>query len=354
MIQIIFKVFFYVSIFVFLSSSYFKHSLLLSNVLAQENLESVNPQAGAFAPPSVADPVLSPGRSVAPTASPSSAPSSGEFLPNPMDFQNASETTPTTGAVKSSESVSVEIPANALQPPVQESVNSRPLPNEQNQPAFKGNWSELYIEKNNLKNSPDQNLNQGPFTGGEKFSLKDDSNENNFEVELKTYENHRPKIGVMFEIAPRNLSDRNGVVLQVEFLPLYSSFGVIGVGPVGSIYPTGNKFTNLSSSWSLGIHGKYQLKFFSNQPIVPSFGLQRERVNYKTNLNTSGSLWTQSLILGAMIYTNFFDSEIARNFYENYGISRTYFVSEMKSEVGSNSDVQLKNTSYFFGLRFEF
>ncbi len=55
-----------------------------------------------------------------------------------------------------------------------------------------------------------------------------------------------------------------------------------------------------------------------------------------------------------MLLLNFMEPSSAAEMYYSHGVSRSYLVAEMRNLAGTDANVTVSGSSYFFGLRLEF
>lgn len=130
--------------------------------------------------------------------------------------------------------------------------------------------------------------------------------------------------------------------------------GVLGVGPVLSYFPVKPESTRSNPTRILGLGAslRYQLKYWVEQPFVPSIGYAAQVISYQSGVPTQFLLHTVSL--GGALLLNFIDRSGAAAFYSEYRVLRSYLVAEMKILKGGDSALSLSQNAFFFGLRFEY
>lgn len=150
-----------------------------------------------------------------------------------------------------------------------------------------------------------------------------------------------------------------GFSVQGDYQPgFFQQFGVLGFGPSLNWYPifSPNALTadNRFGLWSAGGQIRYQAKFFQQQIFVPEAGVSAEMWQYHLATGPSGHLSAVGGFLGGMLLLNRLDPGGSASFYSNYGVLRSYLVAELRALSGSDANLTLSGTTYFFGLRIEF
>jgi|GEM_PF-2691681 len=157
-----------------------------------------------------------------------------------------------------------------------------------------------------------------------------------------------------------NDSDVNNFGMGLEYEPkALQHFGVIDLGPSLNLYflqPEGDLTKNAFSIYSLGFSVKYQLRFWSGQPIVPFVGYEAQEIHYSFQDASLGAGWTTASgpTFGALIFLNWMEPEAAHNLWSETGIRRSYLVAELKSLTSSNEVLTTVGQAIYFGLRLEY
>ena len=144
-----------------------------------------------------------------------------------------------------------------------------------------------------------------------------------------------------------------------EYLIPYQDFGILSFGPhVGSfpIYvPDAGIPTDQFQNAVAGAALRYQLKFMTNQWVVPMAALEWEYYRIKESLGND-NVFTGSnfgLSAGILINLGILDEVTSRDAYQSIGLLRTYFSAELRSVNINNSLFSLTGNYWLFGLRME-
>lgn len=197
---------------------------------------------------------------------------------------------------------------------------------------------------------------------------KGGASQNTASLKLPIYDRVNPEWGLQLAYSFRSLDKSRfptqghipmrAVSFQLDYLPLPTHrYGILGLGFALGAYPVNGRkdvFDNLNSSWSVGAQASYQARFFHSQIFVPVGGYRLDHWFYDFKKAGAGSLWLQGPFVGLWLMLNVLDPRSASNFFSERGVSKTYLVSELRFTKGSNDDVTLEGSTYFFGLRFEF
>jgi hypothetical protein len=186
------------------------------------------------------------------------------------------------------------------------------------------------------------------------------------------YQDLRPGWAVQISYAPggalgrSDLSGPGGSGAVAKAFSLAGAFqpksvqriGVIGLGPVFNVYPflpqRPDVNTQFYSIWSAGISGQYQARFFREQLLVPTVALQYERLTYHLLSTGSGGINLFGPTVGLNILLNELEPSSAFEFYDDYGVLRSYLIAEIRALKGSDQNLNISGASYFVGLRVEF
>lgn len=146
--------------------------------------------------------------------------------------------------------------------------------------------------------------------------------------------------------------------LSFEYQPAFiQSLGVIGLGPVFSMYPIGGGVTDsIASLVSVGGQARYQLRYFRNQFLVPVISYSAEFLYYDFKGSPMGTVLIHGPGVGLWFLLNIVEPSVANAAYVSSGITRTYLVAQWKRLEGASTDgsVSTSGGSFYFGLRFEF
>jgi hypothetical protein len=138
--------------------------------------------------------------------------------------------------------------------------------------------------------------------------------------------------------------------------PGLQSYGVFGFGPLAEAFLINGAEVTPSpiSLFGLGVHARYQARYFVEQIVVPVVGYSIEYFNYRFNTGVRGSLISSGPTLGVWILLNFIDRRSASMFYLNSGVLRSYLVAEWRNMSGEDSNISYSGGSYYLGVRLEF
>jgi len=148
-----------------------------------------------------------------------------------------------------------------------------------------------------------------------------------------------------------------GVALEYQPAAFQGHLGRVSFGPQLNDYPfvTGTQNAPmLIPVWSIGGIVRYQLVLVKHQIVVPMVGYSYEHVSYHLADVGDGALSLAGPIFGGYILLNEVDAVNGGDLYVTTGITRTYLVVEGKALTGSDENLSLSGTSFFFGLRLEF
>ncbi|MBU6375875.1 MAG: procyclic acidic repetitive family protein [Bdellovibrionales bacterium] len=168
----------------------------------------------------------------------------------------------------------------------------------------------------------------------------------------------RSGLGNLSSISSADPSGIRSFQIQGEFQPQwFQLLGVLGIGGSGALYltsPTNAVTQSLAGLLSYGYQARYQARWIRNQWVVPFVGYRGKVLRYQLKNDLAGTLSTQGVFYGGMILLSALDEASAAEMYANMGVSRVYLLAEASSLEGSDSNITLKGSTYFFGLRFEF
>ncbi len=175
------------------------------------------------------------------------------------------------------------------------------------------------------------------------------------------FQKMRPQFGLEFDGSAVAFRDQGVAVPDVEMLLEYEPPWIQLLGVFSGGLSIGNFPTPVSAGlvavrlgiWSVGAQVRYQARFFKNQIIVPFAGFGIEAVSYKLAA-VEGRLNVKGPFAGAEILLNTFDGDGAFEFYRDEGALRSYLVAEGRAYAGSDANLSLSGSSFFFGLRIEY
>jgi hypothetical protein len=153
------------------------------------------------------------------------------------------------------------------------------------------------------------------------------------------------------------------VQLEMEYQPSFlQGLGVIGIGPSVGIYPTsgtvpdtGQKVANSPASlFAFGGQARYQLKYWTQQPLVPYVTYEYQSLRYSLADGGTGRLSIAGGSVGVSFLLNAIAPREGRDVYRNLGIARAYLVAELKKLKGNDQNVAVSGNSLYFGVRCEF
>ena len=185
----------------------------------------------------------------------------------------------------------------------------------------------------------------------------------------KDYQLQRPNWGTQLSFSPGGLGGTDisggqglvprGFSFSGEFQPQFlQSIGVFSLGPSFAVYPLLPPNQGIENSpygvWSFGGQFKYQARFFREQLVVPVVGYDIEKLSYSLLALGNGSFTISGPEFGLYILMNSLEPSAAYDFYKDSGILRTYLTAEIRSLKGSNPNLAISGTSYYFGIRTEF
>ena len=179
-----------------------------------------------------------------------------------------------------------------------------------------------------------------------------------YDPRIPPYYYYKPQWAVGLFYAPRAFGDVSTVIrgasIVFEYQPRFlQKIGVIGLGPVFSVYPITSPSWNLNA-WSVGGIVRYQARWFQNQWLVPTLGFSFDRITYNVKTPPSVTTTESGPVFGLMFLLNAIDPDTAAQSFVEPGFVRSYVFAELKRPT--SSDVLLANQGnvWQFGLRIEF
>lgn len=190
-------------------------------------------------------------------------------------------------------------------------------------------------------------------------------------IRVPPHERVKPTFGFQIQGAAKPFSGGNALPteadgnartahVELEILPHFAQhFGVLGLGVHGdytffTTSPTTQTGSASFPSWSVGAQARYQMRYFSEQILVPVAGYRIDAYRYRRTDNHFGSITASGPFGGAWLLLNKLDSDSTRNFFINVGVCRTYLIAEAHMLRGNDAGFTLAGRTYLFGLRFEF
>lgn len=187
------------------------------------------------------------------------------------------------------------------------------------------------------------------------------------------YQSILPSWGMQLSVSPRTLgstsSDSNtadpaetlnpavSLAVQFEYQPFFlQSFGVMGFGPSFEAFPFSAKEPSVSrtpGTYALGAQIRYQARYLHEQIIVPNVGYSLQSLSYKLSTEDSGRLNLQGPFFGIWVLLNSLEPSAAAEIFVVHGVTRSYFVAELRLIQGEDENVVFSSRSFFFGLRVE-
>jgi hypothetical protein len=189
-----------------------------------------------------------------------------------------------------------------------------------------------------------------------------------------SYKDEFPTMGFSLGVAPnafnghqlapqQNGEGARGLELLLDWQPrfLQGFWGLVDFGPYVTIYPINTSIfaamdgttKSLFSVWEPGAQIRYQARFVREQFLVPVFAYGISTLHYafgSPTATTTGSYTMSNFTGGAWLLLSTFSNESAADFYDNWGVSRSYLTFEYRNMVGGGITLG----SIFFGLRMEF
>jgi hypothetical protein len=148
--------------------------------------------------------------------------------------------------------------------------------------------------------------------------------------------------------------------LYGEYMFPFQKFGAFSIGPHIGSFPlyapdTGIPYPAYENALA-GAALRYQLKFMTNQWIVPTMALEWEYYRIKESAGNNNQITGSDfgLSAGVMINLAVIDPLTARDAYQSLGLLRTYFTIELRSANINNPLFSLVGNYWLFGLRLEF
>ncbi|NDG83782.1 MAG: hypothetical protein EBX52_01940 [Proteobacteria bacterium] len=184
-----------------------------------------------------------------------------------------------------------------------------------------------------------------------------------YDPSIPWYQSIRPRWGFQIRLAPHGfpVKSGNGDLYQfgMEWLAPYQKLGIFSLGANAGFLKLYAPDTSLATTFFNPIVGgqlRYQLKFFSNQPIVPTGSLTYDYYQLKNNApvpaHASGGQMGYSL--GLMLNLSWIDPITSRGAYLSLGLTKFYLTAEMFRSKFKNGVFQLDSKFYLLGIRAEF
>jgi hypothetical protein len=198
--------------------------------------------------------------------------------------------------------------------------------------------------------------------------------ENAFIKPHPSYRDAYPTIGFGVSLAPNAFNSKQlapqqngegarGLEFLLDWQPrfLQGVWGLVDFGPYVTIYPINTSIfaagdgttKDLFSVWEPGGQVRYQARFVKEQFLVPvvAYGISVLHYGFGSPTpTTTGSITMNNFTVGAWLLLNTFSTESAAEFYDNWGVSRSYLTFDYRTMSGSGTTL----SSAFFGLRMEF
>lgn len=145
-----------------------------------------------------------------------------------------------------------------------------------------------------------------------------------------------------------------GTQLVFDFQPsIFQSAGVFGLGVVAEFLKYPGSFSNSPGMNGIGGELRYQAYYVRQQWLVPYMAYQWVQVFYDFKQGPKGILSTSGPLYGISLLLNGFSQQDSGEFYEEWGIARSYLFAELHTEKGIDRGITLQGRSLFFGLRLE-
>jgi hypothetical protein len=159
-------------------------------------------------------------------------------------------------------------------------------------------------------------------------------------------------------------------ILDILYTPSFlNSFGSLSFGPSFGIYPTsgnvkeadgvsaedvGQPITGSALDiYHVGLSLQYQFRYLERQWIVPHVGVNGYLLKYSFLNDQTGSTLMTGVSAGIHIPLGHIERNAQRNLDEDFSIKNTAIIIEAKNLGGSDENVSISGTSYFFGLRLD-
>jgi hypothetical protein len=163
-----------------------------------------------------------------------------------------------------------------------------------------------------------------------------------------------------FQGFPVNDGGGNLYLASGDWMIPFQKAGILSVFIQGGLAPLSAPSMTLSQSNLLNpvIGGglRYQLKFFPNQPLVPTASLSYDYYRLKTTNPTTSTVSAAQPAFGYGVFLNlgWLDPVTARGAYQSLGLTKFYLTAEIHHTDFQNSAVSMNSKIYLFGIRTEF
>ena len=132
--------------------------------------------------------------------------------------------------------------------------------------------------------------------------------------------------------------------------PFLQAIGVVSLG----VHVRHHLTSEASRITGYGAQLGYQAKWFTNQWVVPMVSYSLDTLNYELNSGTQGTLQDPGLSYGVLLCISAADPAAAAEFYNGFGVTRTYLSIQTYQKSASNTDLTLSGRVTSLGLRVEF
>jgi len=184
-----------------------------------------------------------------------------------------------------------------------------------------------------------------------------------YDPTIPWYQSVKSQWGIQLRMAQNRfpIQEGNGNLYQlgIEWMVPFQKIGIFSIGVNGGFLKLVAPTTSLSNNLFNPIVGgqvRYQLKFFSNQPIVPTGAVTYDYYQLKNSspvaTNASGS--QLGLSYGLMLNLSWIDQVTARGAYQSLGLTKFYLTGEIFQSEFTNAVFYLNSKFYLFGIRAEF
>lgn len=143
-----------------------------------------------------------------------------------------------------------------------------------------------------------------------------------------------------------------------DYQPLFlRDYGLLAIGPYIGLNPLNGKSSELDTNPMAnnvgGIELRYQMRYFKEQAFVPIIGYHIESRGYKIRGSRAKRFTAHGPSAGLWFLLNGLDKKTAAFSYLDYGISRTYIITEVKWKRAQSSELSMDGFQTHAGLRFE-
>ena len=154
----------------------------------------------------------------------------------------------------------------------------------------------------------------------------------------------------------------NSIAANYEFQPIsiqkYQKYGILSLGLALTFFHkhenNGIKyFTGLGTNFAFGARARYQFKYKKNQILVPSFSYEYQKLKYFIN-NQHGWGSLSGISLELWLLLNTIDQKKSDGLYKSTSINNVYLTVELRNASASGENLDLSDSSIYWGLRFEF